>query len=192
MSDLRRVGLVHAGGLGVYDESREAQVLIERAGCEPVFIAVNEAGIALPVLHHWGSLHPNKLGLWAAQREELGLPNGYKFWALNETNLVRDTVRNWSGGSSGLHGIDIALNALGLRIAIGCGMPLDDRPNQFTGKPWGAHGPFRTGWTHREVYPVIRDRVRIMAPPHPQSGEAAFTTHLLGKPTVEWIKKAFR
>ncbi len=191
MSDLPQIGLVHAGGLGVYEQSAVAQEMIKEAGARPVFIAVNEAGIDLPELSHWGSLHPNKLRLWGEWRSERGLSDEYEFWALSPTQHVHRHINNWAGGSSGLHGLDIALNGLGLRAAIGCGMPLDDRPNQFTRKPWGAHAPFRSGggtWTDPSVLEILRKRVRIMDGPHPVSGEPAFTTALIGQPTVAWIR----
>lgn len=173
------IGLCHAGAEGVYEEAYQALTLLQSVGALVVYLACNEAGILLPDLQHWGSLHPAKFPLWEAQRKEARRPGGYVRWSIGRMQIVDRVIRNWRGGSSGLHIVDVALNGLELDGAICCGMPLDDRMNQFRREPWGAAHPFRQGWKEPETLAVLRPRVRSMS---------GWTEELLGAPTAEWLE----
>ncbi len=182
-----RIGLCHGGGLGVYEESARALELLRAVGAEVTFIAVNEAGIELPRLDHWGTLHPNKLPVWTKMRADLGNPDGYATWSLSKHKTIQNVIRQWRAGSSGLHSLDIGINGLGLDGVIGCGVHIDDRPNQFSKKPWVSCKSFRRGWQNHEVLPVLRARARCMSTPHPVTGEPPWTVTLIGEPTEEWL-----
>lgn len=172
------IGLVHGGGQGVYEQSGRALQLLQHVGALVVFIAVNEAGISLPELQHWGSLHPNKFGLWIQHRGDLGHPMEFVRWSVGRTQRVDRVIRTWKGGSSGLHGADIALNGLGLDGVILCGVPMDSSPNQFRGRPWHQAGVFRAAWQAPDTLPTLKARVRSMA---------GWTQQLLGLPSPAWL-----
>jgi hypothetical protein len=173
------VGLCHGGGKGVYDESEAALELLAHQGALVVFLAANEAGIDLPVLHHWGTLHSTKLALWEQERASRGHPRDYVRWTCSPSPSADRVADRWKGGSSGLHLVDIALNGLGLPRVILCGVPMDERMNQFRGTPWGARSHvFRAAWTDRETLPVLARQVRSMA---------GWTRDLLGEPDADWL-----
>lgn len=177
------IGLCYGGAEGTYEEGYRAELMLREAGAQVVYLACNEAGIRLPTLHHWGTLHPAKMPLWRDARRGLGLPETYVSWSIARAVGVDRTVRTWRGGSSGLHIVDVALNPLNLDAAICCGIPLDDRKNQFRGLPWGGHAPFRAGWQKGDILAVLRRRCRSMS---------GWTRELLGAPSAEWVAGVHR
>lgn len=183
-----RIGLVHAGGSGVMEESNIALRMLAAAGARVTYIAVNEAGTEFPgTLHHWGSLHPDKFPQWEGKRRRNGLPGGYVRWSICEGHYVdrviretwHGTIRKWKDGSSGLHAVDIGLHGLGLDGVIGCGVPLDGRVNEFKGEAWRQHQRFRAAWEHETVHRVLRERFRSMS---------GWTRVTFGEPDREWIE----
>ena len=61
-----RSAIVCGGGAGVFEEMRQARVLLDVS--DPVVFAVNEVGMFLPTVDHWLSLHADNLGAWKTVR----------------------------------------------------------------------------------------------------------------------------
>ncbi len=59
-----RVAMVCGNAYTVYEDLDSALENVER----PVIFAANDIGMYLPVVHHWASLHADKLREWAAVR----------------------------------------------------------------------------------------------------------------------------
>lgn len=182
------VAIVHGGAVGVWEEAKRALALVESVGFQPVMIALNEAGIYLETLDHWGTLHPDKLPGWEKERREQGHAAGYERWSVSPSHHTDRTVRTWRGGSSGLHGADIAVNGLGIGPVILCGVPMDNRDNHFRGNPWGKYRVHLPGWEKRAVRPILAVHVRSMAGFHPTTGEPAWTTSMFGAPDAAWLE----
>jgi hypothetical protein len=175
------IAIICGGGEGVWDEASEVLELCEAAGVEVVRIAVNDAGITHPdPLDHWASLHPDKLHRapweWRAKRAALGLVAAGTVWSCTRVPGVVDRIiRAWSGGSSGWLAVGVATAGLGIP-AILCGVPMDERRNEFTGKPWAKCEDHRYPWTKwRSRY---AERTRSMS---------GWTREQLGHPDVAWL-----
>lgn len=173
-----KVATVCGGGEGVWEELDRTNALLGRAlngADEWVALAVNEAGIFHPdPLHHWCTGHPEKLDRWKGARTTIGnsLP---ATWSSREAdNVIR---RTWRNGSSGLLGIDVALHHLGVDAVVLCGIPMDDRRNQFRGTRWNAWASSWRAW--EEVGTALIGPVRSW------SGR---TRMMLGEPTPEWLE----
>lgn len=179
-----RIGLVHGGGRGAMRESNRALCLLADAGAVVRYVCVNDIGAVFPgQLHEWATLHPDKLPAWEAARAERGHPDVGTRWTVSRSAHVDRLVRTWTGGSSGLLGVDVALNGLGMDGAVLCGVPMDDRPNDYNPQHadgWGQFRRFRSAWLRVPVLEVIRPRVRSMS---------GWTRELLGAPTEEWVKE---
>lgn len=176
------VAIISGGAMGVWDERVAAVHLLRALGIRPVFIAVNAAGVFHPEeLDHWATVHNENFAEWKAQRKANGLPRAGIHWGLSKGDDVEATCRTpgFRGGSSGLFGVDVALHGVGCDGAILCGIPMDEGVNQFSGKAWAHAHRFRAGWERARVIEVIQPRVRSFR---------GWTRHLLGKPTVEWLR----
>lgn len=179
-----RVAIISGSAAGVWDERKEAMALARSAGAERVFIAINEAGVHHPdPLHHWASWHIDHLYEkpyeWARKRTENGRRSNYVRWSPSRGGNVDRVSKLWKGGSSGLFALGVALGALELDRAILCGVPMDGRENEFTGRPWGDYERFRSSWTRWA--PAFGDRARSLS---------GWTMELLGEPTEEWLTGA--
>lgn len=177
---MARIGLVHGGAAGVFDESNVALRMLAAAGAKVTYIAVNDCGMVFPGrLHHWGSLHADKFPMWIAKRRQNGLPMDFTVWSLStRPECVERSVQKMRGGSSGLHGVDIALHGLGLDGAIACGIPIDERLNEFSRTTWAPYQRFKAGWEKPDTVAVLEPRFRSMS---------GWTRQRFGEPTLEWI-----
>lgn len=177
------VAIICGGGWGVWDEASEALGLCEAAGVSVVRIAVNDAGVEHPdPLDHWCTVHPDKLirapDEWLERRRANGLSDAGRIWSCTRVpHVVTDIIRSWAGGSSGWLATGVAVQGLGLP-AILCGVPMDARRNQFTGKPWRNYMRHQHPWQKKHVERV-RPNVRSMS---------GWTMELLGAPSVEWLR----
>lgn len=154
-----------------------------------VVLATNETGAAWPYdLDHWVSLHPEKMPAWREARAKNGYAPAGVHWAhcadarvdQHHTGRVR-----MHGGSSGLLATAVALEELGCYVVL-CGVPMDDGPNAFSGKPWTAHGRYCLTWGKVVADPTscrvpFRERVRSMS---------GWTRDLLGMPNLTWLRAA--
>lgn len=173
------VATVCGGAEGVWAELEQSLVLLDETpapGNEIVHIACNEAGRDHPgTLHHWCTLHHEKLGRWRKARIEAG-GNDPTTWGVVARPSIDEVQRAWRGGSSGLLCVDVALHRLDADAVLLCGVPMDDRPNTFTGKAWGQVTRYWPDWT--KAMGELRGPVRSW------SGR---TRDDLGEPTTEWL-----
>ncbi len=176
-----RVATVCGGAAAVWDELERARELVGqicRPGDELVHLAVNEAGIHHPdPLHHWCTLHHEKLPGWTKERAELGKSSTPRTWGVTTRALVDQVQRVWRGGSSGLHAVDVALHPLEADAVILCGVWMDGTRNRFSGKDWGDYRRYRPDWT--KAMPELEERVKSFG---------GWTHDTLGAPTIEWLE----
>lgn len=178
------VALICGGARGVWEERAQAVELVAAAGLSVVSVGINESGMAHPdPLHHWVTLHPEKLETWERQRVQLGRSlDGVQKWSESRNRTVRGragitgVARTWRDGSSGLTAIDVARNHLGLP-AILCGVPMDDSVNVYRGVPWREWKRYRRGFVRAMQH--FREHVRSMS---------GWTRETLGEPTREWLE----
>ena len=149
-------------------------------------VAANDIGIHAPVLHHWCTLHPEKMAGWERERRQAGRPAGYTRWGRRIHQSVDRQVTAWGGGSSGLLGVTVARDALGCERIVLCGVPMTRSPHfaestvHPRGKPWpSAHSHWKV-WVKDTNVARMKGRVRSM------SGR---TKDLLGAPTREWLEE---
>lgn len=147
------------------------------------FICVNRIGQHYAgVIHHWVSFHPELFPLWLKVRRQAGFPEPGKFWSANfkGNRLGRKVIGiplNWVpslGGSSGLLGVQVALEVADK--AILCGIPMENSAQYDTGKPWDEAAKHRAAWT--KYLPQLEGRVRSLS--------RGWTRDVLGAPTKEW------
>lgn len=143
-------------------------------------VAVNDVGCHWPRgLHHWVTLHPEKLAGWRMLRAQYGHPDGYETWGRATRPVMRE-LRPWNGGSSGMYGAQVA-HHLGCTKVVLCGIPMTATPHfaestVHDGRPWtGVHGHWRA-WVHH------KDKMEGWC--KSMSGQ---TQALLGAPTLEWL-----
>lgn len=112
-------------------------------GWADTVLAVNMAGATYAgVLHHWCSLHPEKLVGWEATRRALGHPGGYTRWAGRRApgcdhGPVDHVIDHWGGTSAGL-ACKVALRELGATSVVLAGCPQTNTPHFHEFRPW-AH-----------------------------------------------------
>lgn len=153
-------------------------------------MAVNDAYLALPVVHHLVSYHDELIWPWLMIKGPRFLDNGV--WTVaHEPRVVCHSQREnkgvdrvWifdeGGGSSSLFGVQIALE-LGYERVICCGVPFD-ASGRFYFPPW-QNGHDYAGTDGWETWEKLHGdgtlkNVRSM------SGR---TRTLLGQPEREWI-----
>lgn len=139
-------------------------------------------------IDHAVTLHVENLSGWLKSRRDIQAErpvtwshNGCR--SLGRLSLLADhLLEDWKG-SSGLHGVQVALE-LGMRAVL-CGIPMDSRrhvPGQssatWNGEPWPQRqiDSFRNGWL--EHRPHLSASVRSMS---------GWTAELFGKPDAKWL-----
>jgi hypothetical protein len=175
--------LVLGGGSSLWDDVDALEELIG-VPWPGVVIAVNDAGYKKSTtgriwdrpLHHWATLHAEKMAGWKGQREAAGLPGGFQTWSSVRRQVIQNHFSGITNGSSGLYGVTVGLMALRHDRAIACGIPMDASPNTFSGRDWRAHSRYRRGWTQAEAQ--LMGRVKSMS---------GWTRKVFGAPTREWI-----
>ncbi len=157
-----------------------------------VVIAANDVGAHWPrELHHWASLHPEKLRGWMELRARHHLP--MEEWPMRWGSAGRLRTANglidrriepiWPGGSSGMLAVQVA-QTIGCTHVVLCGIPMT--PTAHFGethlrfdKEWAAASGHWRAWKRHK--PNMLGWVRSM------SGR---TQELLGAPTREWLLQA--
>jgi hypothetical protein len=156
-----------------------------------VVIAANDVGAHWPRdLHHWVTLHGNKMPKWRALRLRQQLPQTpFKTWgramrmSAQESQDTDAVIRPWSGGSSGMLAAQVAAE-IGCTRAVLCGIPMtqtahfSETHEHFHSQWLAANGHWR-GWTRAQD--KMHGWCRSM------SGR---TRELLGAPTLEWLLEA--
>lgn len=150
-----------------------------------VIIATNDAGAYYsgPV-HHWVTLHYEKLPRWKADRAARELPPAECYWVHEGATIPRSapfdsqtrTVADL-GGSSGLFGVKVGAT-LGLRKIVLAGVPMEPEDGHFFDhKRWEFATRYRQAWTrhHQEFAPIVRSM-------------SGWTAALFGKPDEVWLQ----
>ncbi|ASY62517.1 hypothetical protein SJ05684_c10600 [Sinorhizobium sojae CCBAU 05684] len=174
--------VVIGGGAPVWDELEQAESLCDF----DLLIAINDAGAKYPgIVDYWVTLHPEKLGIWAKQRQENGFaPARHHVAHEDNTHAARRNAfplsfmvpYTWPG-SSGLFAVEVAIKKLGCEKIVLCGVPMTATPHFFDNVNWDAVAGFWDAWPI--AYPHIKDKVRSM------SGR---TKELLGAPSRAWLE----
>lgn len=182
--------LVLGGGPHVWDEVIAFERLYGQQW-DGIVIAANDVGVHWPRdLHHWCSLHPDKLVQkdpnhprrypWVQQRMLNGFSMDFVTWSRRD-KLTDRQVQPWGGGSSGLLAVAVAFALEAPRIIL-CGVPMTKQPHfEESGVHnqklvWASadnHWRVWQGWATK-----MQGRVRSM------SGR---TQELLGMPDSEWL-----
>lgn len=153
-------------------------------------IAANDVGAHWPRdLHHWASLHPNKIPGWRDLRRRQGFDcGGIETWSQvsrwsgrrDYSRMADHELQAWGGGSSGMLAVQVAAE-LGVKGAVLCGVPMTKTPHFAETKEtfhsiWvAANGHWRAWKTNLHL---MRGWVRSM------SGR---TEELLGAPDPDWL-----
>ena len=127
-------------------------------------------------VHHWATLHAEKLVGWKTKRVQAGLPSGFQTWSSVRRTVVDYHFTGWTNGSSGLYGVSVGLLALRHPRAVTCGIPMDSQLNTFSKREWASHLRYRKGW--EQQLPILKRRVRSLS---------GWTSGKLGAPTFDWI-----
>lgn len=127
-------------------------------------------------VHHWATLHAEKLTGWKAQRGSAGLDKDVPTWSSVRRTVVDHHFQGWTNGSSGLYAVSVARLALKHPRVIGCGVPMDGRQNSFSQRAWTSHSRYRKGWMEHEK--ELRGHFRSMS---------GWTRQTFGAPSVDWI-----
>lgn len=149
-------------------------------------VAVNGVGTLVEDdITVWVSVHGRDLVKWMPMRAERGFNTDYTAYgnfadADADGGAIRWNRPN-SGGSSGLHAVELALEMEYKRIIL-CGMPLDGQErvrslDGITVEGVCAYQAYHDAWEKAES--KLRDRVKSMS---------GWTKKLLGKPTKGWSK----
>jgi hypothetical protein len=158
-----------------------ADVAALRTLTDPVrctIVAVNDAGFLWPGrLDHWATLHPEELRWRAMRRQARGYPGGWRTWTCPAPLGPNDyMLAGWGKGSSGLLGVGVAYEGLGLRRIVLCGVPMDGQGH--AGRPtggWAAWSSHRAAWLEK---PELSGVVRSLS---------GWTREVFGAPTAEWL-----
>lgn len=174
------VATVCGGAEGVWDEYERTEELLDATlgpDDEIVRVACNDAAIEHPdPLHHWCTLHHEKLAKWIQARSEAGRTSVPTTWGVVVRKSLDEIQRVWKGGSSGLLCVDVALHRLGADAVILCGVPMDDRRNRFSGKEWRQVTRYWPDWQ--------KARGELLGPVRSWAGR---TREMLREPDAEWL-----
>jgi hypothetical protein len=175
--------LILGGGQSVWDDVRALEETLGRPW-DGVVIAANDVGCHWGRdLHHWVTLHPEKMSKWVQERVGHGHPGGYITWTRRGGRGADRQLDSWAGGSSGLLAVSVAAHIGCTRIVL-CGVPMNREPHfaeskvHARNKPWSSADGHWKAWQAPHVLTRLRAMVRSM------SGR---TRDLLGAPTLDWL-----
>jgi hypothetical protein len=173
------VAVVLGGARSVWEDLERLRALRE----PDIVIATNDAGAHYEgTVHHWVTLHFEKLRDWQSERHDRGLPPALSTWVHEEARNPRGVPDNWTGrlpdkgGSSGLFAIDVGRH-LGLERIVLCGVPMDSEEGHFFDhKRWEFATRYRQAWTRHkeEIAPFVRSM-------------SGWTAGLFGRPDEVWL-----
>lgn len=172
------IALCLGGAKGVWEEYDEARALC--AGLPTITVACNFAGIQFDGhLAAWITLHPEMFDPWREERAALGRNTDYRA-VVHARKKIASAVevhkQTWNG-SSGLYMAQVALELLGARGAILCGVPME---------PEGGHIHWPGRWDFVNRYrPAFLEAKRKRAPIRSMGG---WTAEHLGRPDRAWLE----
>ena len=168
------IAAVLGGASGVWSDL----AALTQIAAPGLVVACNDAGTVYPGrLDGWVTLHAEKLTGWMDRRPAKDFRAFTIKGHWDHSGGVEIVRERWAG-SSGLYGVQIALEVLGASRVVLCGVPLDPEKGHYfaPGDPWPEAELYRAGF--RAALPVIRDQVRSMS---------GYTRELLGAPRPEWL-----
>ena len=150
-----------------------------------LWIAANDVGVHCAPLDHWVSFHVNKFERWKQLRElERWQYPEPRTWGTLPGQPVDFVALPWSGGSSGMLAVQVALH-LGCTKIVLCGIPMVQAPHflesqEFTPETtvWRESDLHWRAWVRVQAQGWFEGKVRSM------SGR---TRELFGAPTTEWL-----
>lgn len=147
-------------------------------------IAANDVGAHWPRdLHHWVTLHPNRLMKWQVLRRRNGFSDGYQSWGGKRRGEFRNVtiLEPWSTGSSGMLAVQVAQH-VGCQRAILCGIPMTST-GHFGESAEGFGPTWYAAAGHWRAWPDMKFRMEPWV--RSMSGR---TRELLGAPTLDWLR----
>lgn len=167
-----RRALVLGGARTVWDDADRA---LDMAEFDAV-LAVNDIGAHWSgKIHHWCTLHCEKLPAWEADRRARGHPGGYVRWGHKADQRVDRHTSDWRG-SSGLFAAKVALE-LGYERIVLAGVPMAaGEAHFFDGGAWTPAGRYLSAWNQHRA--DLAGRVRSMG---------GWSAELLGVPDDGWL-----
>lgn len=183
------VAVILGGAKDVWAELSALKSMREPDVC----IAVNDAGTTYPHrLDYWVTLHLEKLGSWIQRRITNHYPDPYSIYTHRElTHRERNNLfytpslfrynTGDLGGGSGLFACKLAIE-LGFEKIVLCGIPMTrEGAHFFDERPWKDAEKYRSAWLKHAS--TLDNQVKSMS---------GWTMELLGKPTLEWLKRKER
>lgn len=176
-------GLIVGRAASVWDEVAAAKALADY----DTVIVINIMGRDYrEPFQHWVSYHPELFETWSRGRSE-PFPAGLMYWSgilkgrkLGERSKVGRALPlqyvNFSGGSSGLLAVKVALIGLGLDRVVLAGVPMENSARYDDGQPWSEARAYQQAWREEKV--SLMGRVRSFS---------GFTAELLGVPDAAWL-----
>lgn len=181
--------MVLGGGQGVWDDVVAWEMAYGKQW-DGLIIAANDVGSHWPrVLHHWCTLHAEKMPNWIATRRRYGFPGEFQTWGrrVGKTRgaptWIEHSVMPWGGGSSGLLAVQVA-RILGCTKIILCGIPMEAVPHfaeslvHASDKPWTSCAGHWRAW--------MKCKAKYQAWTRSMRGE---TRRMLGGPTRAWLEE---
>lgn len=164
-----------AGGCAIADLA-EARAIAPGA----MLLAVNVALTQCARADAFATLHPEKAHAWEPRAQPMPAdtfaPAGAQHWR------PRHVVRERWAGTSGLYGVQIALEWFGVDRVILAGIPMTaDAGSLYGPGNWSENGvsTYRRSWA--QALPALVGRVTSVS---------GWTSDLLGHPSTEWVKGA--
>lgn len=172
------IALCLGGSLSVWDDFEAAKEIV---GADPyIVVACNFAGVQYGGrLDAFVTLHPEMFDPWREERAALGRNTDYRA-VVHARKKIASAVKvhkqTWNG-SSGLYMAQVALELLGARGAILCGVPME---------PEGGHIHWPGRWDFVNRYrPAFLEAKRKRAPIRSMGG---WTAETLGRPDRAWLE----
>ena len=177
--------MILGGASCIWDDVRGLEAIYGRPW-DGLVVCANDIGSHWPgEFQHWVTLHANKFETWAQVRADNGLPpfTGTRWsQSIQRAFGVKRRIEPWPGGSSGMLAAQVAIEKLGCRRVVLCGIPISvtqhfkESKEDFRGKDWKAADKHWKSWP--------TEKHRMVGIVRSMSGR---TRELLGYPSLEWL-----
>lgn len=173
------IALCLGGATNVWNDLAAARDLTRNAST--IVVACNFAGIHYDGrLDAWITLHPELFRPWRQQRAERGLNTNYRPVIHAASRQVPDAeiVPHGWYGSSGLYMAQVALQHMGARGAILCGVPMEAE---------GMHIHWPGEWQHKQTPKYREGFEQAKAEGANIRSMSGWTRGLFGAPDSRWV-----
>lgn len=175
-TDYRPRVLVLGGANCVFEDQQKAQKLFT----PDVVIAVNDVGSVVLGIHHWATMHPEKMKYWMDARKS-NFPDAPDLclWTARHKSRKNASFEwneiNSRGGGSGLLGARVA-KFLGSYQIVLAGIPMvTEEAHFFNPKPWTEVPAYKKGFIEDvSIKPFIRSM-------------SGWTQEYFGGPSTVWL-----